>query len=146
MLSKSLTRKAIVDVLAFLFLHWKRRARAVVLIAVSMAVATIADLLLPVYSGRLVDAIATPKVSRIDSLHNAETSVVFMAVLGAVLVAARYIAFMGVTRLTVHLMSNIASEAFWRLQRLSTDWQANNFCRFNRTSDYARNVGGRSDE
>jgi ATP-binding cassette subfamily B protein len=24
-------------------------------------------------------------------------------------------------------MSNVASEAFWRLQRLSTDWQANNF-------------------
>jgi ATP-binding cassette subfamily B protein len=42
-------------------------------------------------------------------------------------VLLRYVAFMAITRLTVSLMSNIASEAFWRLQRLSTDWQVNNF-------------------
>ena len=127
MFSKLVTRNPVVEVLAFLFRHWKRRGRTVVLIAVSMAAATVADLLLPVYSGRLVDAIATAKASRLDSLHMAETAVLFMAGLGAVLVAARYVAFMGVTRLTVHLMSNLAAEAFWRLQRLSTDWQANNF-------------------
>jgi ATP-binding cassette subfamily B protein len=50
-----------------------------------------------------------------------------MASLGVLLIGARYIAFIGVTRLTVDVMSNVASEAFWRLQRLSTDWQANNF-------------------
>ena len=50
-----------------------------------------------------------------------------MVGLGLVLIAARYAAFMGITRLTVRLMSEIASEAFWRLQRLSSDWQANNF-------------------
>ena len=115
------------EVLAFLFRHWKRRLRTVLLIAGSMAVATIADLLLPIYSGRLVDAIAAVRASRIGSLHTAESAVVSMAFLGAALVVARYIAFMGVTRLTVGLMSNIASDAFWRLQRLSTDWQANNF-------------------
>ncbi|HEX4229632.1 MAG TPA: ABC transporter ATP-binding protein [Bryobacteraceae bacterium] len=127
MSSKSDTRKAILNVFAFLFRHWKRRRATVLLIAASMTLATVADLLMPVYSGRLVDAIAASKASRIDSLHSAETAVACMAGLGLLLICARYIAFMAITRLTVHLMSDIASEAFWRLQRLSTDWQANNF-------------------
>ena len=97
------------------------------LIGLSMIVATMADLLLPVYSGRLVDAIGAARASRSHSLHTAETALVWMLVSGLVLIGARYLAFIGITRLTVKVMSNIASEAFWRLQRLSTDWQANNF-------------------
>ncbi len=127
MFSKSVSKNAIVDVLAFLFRHWKQRAKTVALIAVSMALATIADLLLPVFSGRLVDAIASVKSSRIDALHAAEMAVGCMVALGALLIAARYVSIMGVSRLTVGLMSRIASDAFWRIQRLSTDWQANNF-------------------
>jgi ATP-binding cassette subfamily B protein len=127
MSSQSVTRKAIIDVFGFLFRHWNRRPGTVFLIGVSMIIATVADLFLPVYSGRLVDAIAASKVSRAGSLHSAEVAVVFMASLGVLLIGARYIAFIGVTRLTVDVMSNVASEAFWRLQRLSTDWQANNF-------------------
>jgi ATP-binding cassette subfamily B protein len=46
------------DVLAFLMRHWQREAWCVAGIAVSMTVATSADLLLPVFSGRLVDAVA----------------------------------------------------------------------------------------
>lgn len=127
MFANSVTRKAILNVLAFLFRHWKRRARTVWLIAVSMTLATIADLLLPIFSGRLVDAVASAKGSRVDALHAAATAIGFMLAMGALLVAARYLAIMGVSRLTVGLMSDIASDAFWRIQRLSTDWQANNF-------------------
>ncbi len=127
MSSKSVTRKTIVEVLAFLLRHWKRRPGTVFLIAVSMVVATAADLLLPVYSGRLVDAVATPGTSRVAVLHVARNAVGWMVVLGVLLIAARYIAIAGVCRLTVALMSRMASDALWRVQRLSTDWQANNF-------------------
>ena len=127
MFLKSASRKALFEVFAFLFLHWKRQGRTVLVVVVSMALATVADLLLPVYSGRLIDAIASSKIARADSLGAAQWAVGSMALLGIVLVAARYLAFMGVTRLTVNVMSTMASEAFWRLQRLSTDWQANNF-------------------
>lgn len=127
MFSQSVTRKAILDVLTFLLGHWKRRARTVSLIAASMAVATIADLLLPVFSGRLVDAIAGSRTARVESLHRAEIAIGCMVVLGAVLIVMRYVALAGVSRLTVGLMARIAADAFWRIQRLSTDWQANNF-------------------
>lgn len=92
-----------------------------------MAIATVADLLLPVFSGRLIDAVAAARGPRIDSLHNAEIAVSFMVLLGALLIAARYVALIGISRLTIDLMSRVAADAFWRIERLSTDWQANNF-------------------
>jgi ATP-binding cassette, subfamily B, bacterial len=127
MSSNSVTRKAIVGVLAFLLRHWKQRMGTVCLIAISMVIATAADLLLPLYSGRLVDAVASSGTARLHSLHTAETAVGFMLLFGALLIAARHVAFIGVCHLTVNNMSRIAADAFWRVQRLSTDWQANNF-------------------
>ena len=126
-MSQSDSRKAITDVLTFLFRHWKTRKGMVSLVAASMSVATLADLFMPVFSGRLVDAVASVGGSRAVALHSAEMAVAAMAALGAVLISARYLGFISITRLTVSLMSNIASGAFWRVQRLSSDWQANNF-------------------
>ncbi len=114
-------------VLAFLFNHWKRERRAVAIIAASMAVATVADLFLPVFSGRLVDAITPRSVPQQQAFHDALLAVAAMALLGAVLIVARHAAFIGISGLTVRVISRMASDAFWRVQRLSTDWQANNF-------------------
>ena len=57
-MSESLSKNAMREVLSFLFRHWRREKWLVVWVAVSMIVATAADLLMPVYSGKLVDAIA----------------------------------------------------------------------------------------
>jgi ATP-binding cassette subfamily B protein len=92
-----------------------------------MAAATIADLFLPVFSGKLIDAITPRGVPRQEAFHDALLAAAAMAGLGAVLVGARYAAFIGICGLTVRIMSRIAADAFWRVQRLSTDWHANNF-------------------
>ena len=114
------------DVFAFLFRHWRREAWCVTAIALCMTIATGADLLLPVYSGHLVDAVASG-AARTAALRAAASSIVAMASLGAVLAVARYLAFLGIVRLTVRLMTRMASDAFFRVQRFSTDWHANNF-------------------
>ena len=114
------------EVLAFLMRHWRREAWCVAAIAVSMLVATGADLLLPVFSGRLVDAVASGAALR-RALRAAAYAIGAMAGLGAVLALARYLAFLGIVRLTVRLMTRMAGDAFWRVQRFSTDWHANNF-------------------
>ena len=114
------------EVLAFLMRHWRREAWCVAGIAISMLVATGADLLLPVYSGRLVDAVASG-ASHARALRAAFYAIAAMAGLGALLALARYFAFLGIVRLTVRLMTRMASDAFWRVQRFSTDWHANNF-------------------
>jgi ATP-binding cassette subfamily B protein len=124
---RSFARNTIAQVLGFLLRHWRRESKIVFVTAFSMAAGTIADLLLPIFSGRLVDAIASRGLSRNQALHSGELAVAAMAGLGVLLIAARYFAFIGVTHLTVRLMSRIATDAFWRVQRFSTDWHANNF-------------------
>jgi len=124
---KFLGKNAVRDVLAFLFRQWRREAVVVTGTALSMAVATVADLLLPVFSGRLVDAIASHNAVRAQAFHAALQAIVAMAVLGVILMAGRHLAMLGIIRLTLRLMSRFASDAFWRVQRFSTDWHANNF-------------------
>jgi ATP-binding cassette subfamily B protein len=124
-MSKSLNKNAIREVLAFLFRHWRREKWLVLWVALCMIVATAADLLMPVYSGRLVDAVAVHVEARSLALHGAVRAIAMMALLGMVLAVLRYVALAGIIRLTLRLMSRFAGDAFWRVQRFSTDWHAN---------------------
>jgi ATP-binding cassette subfamily B protein len=126
-MTASTKNNAIRHVLSFLFRHWRHEKAMVALTAAGMAAATCADLMMPIYSGRLIDAVSTPGLTHIDALHAALRSLGLMAVLGAVLVCGRHIGFLAIIRLTTRLMTRFASNAFWRVQRFSTDWQANNF-------------------
>ena len=121
------SRNTVREVLVFLIRHWRREPACVAAVAASMIAATVADLLLPVYSGRLVDAVANPTLARHRALESALLAIAAMAVLGGVLMVARYLAFLAIIRLTLRLMTRMASDAFWRVQRFSTDWHANNF-------------------
>ena len=47
--------------------------------------------------------------------------------LGLALVVLRYGLFKGIIRFTLRMMSEVARETFWRVQRFSTDWHANSF-------------------
>lgn len=85
---------------------------------------TIASLFVPVFAGQLVDAIAEANSA---TSHIAWTALVAIAALGAFTTALRFFGFLGITRLTLRTMANVASDAFARLQRFSTDWHANNF-------------------
>ena len=97
---KAQAKGFIPEVLAFVFGHWKRQRRTALLIAGAMAVATVADLFLPVFSGRMVEAISHGGPSR-EALHRAFFAVAAMAVLGGVLTAARFMAFRALTTFTL---------------------------------------------
>jgi ATP-binding cassette subfamily B protein len=73
---------------------------------------------MPVFAGRLIDA-AAPRAAVI--------ALASMAGLGAGVLVLRQLAFFGIIRLTLATMTEIAQEAFWRVQRFSTDWHANTF-------------------
>src|SRR6202453_5092458 len=114
-------------VLAFLLRHWRREAWLVAGVACSMVVATIADLFMPVFAGRMVDAVAMHAGTHRQALHAALSALVTMLLLGGILVAGRHLSLMGISRLTIRLMARLAGDAFYRVQRFSTDWHANNF-------------------
>lgn len=88
---------------------------------------TLADVLTPLYSGRLVDAVASSATAD-DVAWNAATAafsmLVALALTGVVL---RNLAFMAIVELTLKMMADIAADAFHRVQRFSTDWHANSF-------------------
>ncbi len=115
------------EVLTFLFRHWRLEKRLVAWVSLCMMAATAADLLMPVYSGKLVDAVATHAMAHSPALRAAIRAIAMMALLGVSLAVMRYVALAGIIRLTLRLMWRFASEAFWRVQRFSTDWHANNF-------------------
>ncbi len=111
-------------VLGFTFRHWARAPRSVASVVATVMVATAADLFMPLYAGRLVDAVAgSGEAARSAALG----ALAAMLALGAITVAARHLSFIGITVMTLRTMSDVAQEAFARLQRFSTDWHANNF-------------------
>ena len=90
-----------------------------------MLAATAADLAMPVFAGRLVDAVAL--ADRAAGRDAAITALAAMAGLGAVLLGFRYLGFLAIIRLTTRMMRSAAQEAFALVQRFATDWHANSF-------------------
>ncbi|KRD49581.1 ABC transporter ATP-binding protein [Ensifer sp. Root278] len=115
------------SVLGFTWVHWKRQPLRISVILGMVLLSTLADVLTPLYSGRLVDAVVSGGAA--DQLAwNAAIAAFWMLMalsLGAIIL--RHFTFLGVTDLTLKMMADIASAAFYRIQRFSTDWHANSF-------------------
>jgi ATP-binding cassette subfamily B protein len=126
-MSQSSSSHSMRQVFVFLLRHWQRQKALVAGILLCMILTTVADLLMPVYAGKLVDAIASHSLTRPLALRQAVNAIIIMAGLGAALTLLRYVALAGIIRLSLRLMVRFAGEAFWRVQRFSTDWHANSF-------------------
>jgi ATP-binding cassette subfamily B protein len=122
--SKSGRREPFRAVLGFTFSHWGRQPGRVAGVVLTVMAATAADLFMPLYAGRLVDAVSGERAAGLDP---ALWALGMMIALGAGTVLFRHLSFVGITEMTLRTMGDVASEAFARLQRFSTDWHANNF-------------------
>jgi ATP-binding cassette subfamily B protein len=115
------------DVLGFTFRHWRQQRWLVVLIAILVMGATIAEVLTPLFAGQLVDAIASGGSADDTVRGSAVTAFTVIILLGITSVVLRQFTFLGIIRLTLVMMSRIAGNSFHRVQRFSTDWHANSF-------------------
>ncbi|HEV2503840.1 MAG TPA: ABC transporter ATP-binding protein [Mesorhizobium sp.] len=115
------------SVLGFTLVHWRRQPFRVLFIMLMILLSTMADVLTPLYSGRLVDAVASGAASNDEAWNAAVTA--FAALIGLALssVVFRNFGFYGIVELTLKMMSDICADAFHRVQRFSTDWHANSF-------------------
>jgi len=118
---------AFASVLGFTFMHWRRQPWRLALIVATFLVATLADVLTPLYSGRLVDAVARGAATDAAAWNAAVTALIALVSLALAAVVMRNIAFVGITDLTLKMMADISADAFHRVQRFSTDWHANSF-------------------
>lgn len=114
-------------VLGFAAGHWRRQPRRVALIMALFFIETVADILTPFFAGRLVEAVASGGASNAIAWNGAMTAFFVIVALGAASVLVRQLAFQTIIALTLRMMSDIAQNAFHRVQRFSSDWHANSF-------------------
>jgi ATP-binding cassette subfamily B protein len=112
------------QVLGFTFRHWANQPKRIALIAGLVMVATIAEVLVPMFSGRIVDAISGGQDT---ALNDALRAFAMVAGLGVTSVVLRFFVFNGIIKLTLKMMAQIVNDGFYRVQRFSTDWHANSF-------------------
>jgi len=118
---------AFASVLGFTVRHWRHQPLRLALIVATFMIATLADVMTPLYSGRLVDAVASGAASDVVAWDAATAAFVTLIVLALGSVVMRNVAFVGITDLTLKMMADISADAFRRVQRFSTDWHANSF-------------------
>ncbi|MEJ6784651.1 ABC transporter ATP-binding protein [Aminobacter sp. Piv2-1] len=115
------------SVLGFTFRHWQRQPVRLAIISAAVLVSTMADVLTPLYSGRLIDAVASGAASDAVAWNAAMAAFFTLLALAGGSLVFRHVAFGCIIELTLKMMSDIASDAFHRVQRFSTDWHANSF-------------------
>ncbi|MBY3182853.1 ABC transporter ATP-binding protein [Rhizobium sp. 25PS6] len=109
-------------VLGFVFHHWRHRPALVGVIIVLVIASTLAEVMVPVFSGQIVDAIAGS-----NAADRAVRAFVIVVALGLTSVALRWFIFNGIIRLTLRTMADVTNNGFHKVQRFSTDWHANSF-------------------
>jgi ATP-binding cassette subfamily B protein len=114
------------SVLGFTLAHWRHQPVRIASIGGCFLVATLADVVTPFYSGRLIDAVAGSAGDAV-AWHAALEAFLVLIALGLGGVVMRQFAFMGLITLTLRMMSEIVAAAFAHVQRFSTDWHANSF-------------------
>jgi ATP-binding cassette, subfamily B, bacterial len=115
------------SVLGFTWKHWQAQPLRLSLTLAAVLFSTLADVLTPLYSGQLVDAIVKGSPEDDISWNAAMAAFWTLIALSFGTIVLRHIIFMTVVKLTLKMMSDIASNAFYRIQRFSTDWHANSF-------------------
>jgi ATP-binding cassette subfamily B protein len=117
---------AIRVVIPFVFRHWLNQPVGAAIVAFGLLGATVADLFMPIFSGQLVDAL-TSGAENPAARHAALMAFGAIVALGLSSIALRMIGLQALVPFTLRIMSDVAREAFMRVQRFSTDWHANSF-------------------
>ena len=117
---------AIRAVLPFVFRHWLRQPLAAATVLAGLLGATVADLFMPVFSGRLIDAMTHGAA---DPAARRAAMIAFGSIvaIGFVSMILRLIGLQAIVPFSLRIMSDVTRDAFLRVQRFSTDWHANSF-------------------
>ena len=117
-------RSSYLRVMRFAGRHLRRQPGRASATAGAVALATLGDVLMPLYSGRLVDAVTASGAEARGEALAAFAALMALALLSLVF---RHVSFALVVRLTLRIIHEVVGEAFARVQRFSTDWHANAF-------------------
>ncbi|WCM28060.1 ABC transporter ATP-binding protein/permease [Sphingomonas sp. QA11] len=108
-------------VLAFAVRHWAHQKTRIALLSFFVCAGIGLEVLVPLVAGRLVDALGAGDRSGVPMIF------AVMVALGLGTVVARHVSIMLIVPFSLRMMSDVAEQAFHRVQRFSTDWHANSF-------------------
>ncbi|MEH2510265.1 ATP-binding cassette subfamily B protein [Nitrobacteraceae bacterium AZCC 1564] len=120
-------KPAIRAVLPFVFQHWRHQPLRGSIVCIGLAGATVADVFMPLFAGRLVDAITLGATDMAAAQHGAMIAFGVIVALGLASMLLHFIGLQAIVPFTLRIMSDVARNAFLRVQRFSTDWHANTF-------------------
>jgi ATP-binding cassette subfamily B protein len=120
-------RDPFLHTLGFVAAMWRRQPGRAALIATGVMIGAGIELVLPMLAGRLVDIIGGVITDRDATLREASLVLAAIVASGALAVLLRQGVFLVVIAFTLRMMSDVAREAFARVQRLSAEWHANSF-------------------
>jgi ATP-binding cassette subfamily B protein len=115
------------NVLGFTFHHWRQQPGRIFLIGSLVLLSALADVVTPMYAGRLIDAVTSGTADNPATWHAAVWAFGLLIGLGLASMLLRQYAFAVISFMTLRMMSGICGDAFHRVQRFSSDWHANTF-------------------
>lgn len=115
------------SVFRFCWVHWRQQPGRVGFMLVAVLFSTLADVLTPMFAGRLVDAVVSGSASDLVAWNSAVTAFAWLMGLALLAVVLRHATFMTIISFTLRSMTDIAADSFHRIQRFSSDWHANSF-------------------
>jgi ATP-binding cassette subfamily B protein len=115
--------QALYTVLRFTLRHWARHKGLAAGVALGMMLATLTEVVVPVFAGRLVDALTMGR----EHFDTAVFAFAAMAMLGFTMIVLRHFAWSAIVPFTLSIMRSVSQGAFHRVQRFSTDWHNNSF-------------------
>lgn len=115
------------DIARFARHYWKRYPKSGALAIGLMALATISDIILPIYVGKTVDVLATSPAGDATALNQAFSNFIVFAVLGVAYSILRAGSIFSWNWFAVRQLYDIITEATRKVQRFSSDWHANAF-------------------
>lgn len=117
-----MSRPTAIDVLRFVWSYWRLRPVMFGAIFATVTAAVVIDVTIPVFVGRLIDAVASER-----SLGQVLTELGAMLGLWALLIVLRDASFRMWMDFAAFMMRRIVPDVFARVQRFSTEWHASNF-------------------
>ena len=108
-----------ISVLAFAWSYWRRHGRRIFLLGLMLAGATLAEINIPLWIGRLIDALGAS-----DPSAAVRALIVILALSLTFQVFHKAGDYLW-CRLAIDVMRQIGADAFARVQRYSTQWHAN---------------------
>ena len=126
-LARNKKPSALRAVLPFVFRHWRNQPVRLFVVASGLIGVAAADVFMPLFAGRLVDAVTLAATDPVAAKRGAMIAFGAIVALGLVALVLRLIGLKAILPFTLRIMSDVAQNAFVRIQRFSTDWHANSF-------------------